>query len=312
MRTAADPGHLVLVAGAAGSGKSRLVHELHEAADTTVLTGNCPPRAEPFPLAPVIEALRDAPIPDGLSPLCGALRPLIPEHGDRLPAPLPPAATVATTTTAPTAPSPNSWTPWGRPSWSWRTCSGSTPPPTTCCTTSPPVSPATLSLVLTYRPEELPRSFPVAALAAHAPSSTTHHELTLDPLTPGDLLILARDLLDPHPRSTPRTPTACTAWTGGQPLAAWRPCATWPPARPPNPSSPPHPPSPPPYRDWWLHRLRAVDRDTRRVLRAAAVLDAPSHEATWPASPAWPRTAPRRPWPAPAGATCCTPPTPPP
>ncbi|WP_233571109.1 AAA family ATPase [Nocardiopsis sp. Huas11] len=95
LRAAAAPGSLLLLAGPAGSGKTRLVHTLTEDTDTTVLIGRCPPRTVPFPFAPLVEALRQAPVPAGLSPLCGALAPLLPEHTDHLPPHLPPATTPA-------------------------------------------------------------------------------------------------------------------------------------------------------------------------------------------------------------------------
>ncbi|MCY9783664.1 AAA family ATPase [Nocardiopsis sp. EMB25] len=275
MRTAADPGRLVLVAGSAGSGKTRLVQELHEATDTTVLTGHCPPRAEPFPLAPVIEALRGAPIPDGLSPLCGALHALMPEHGDRLPAPLPPATTPADDQ--------------HRTYRAFTELLGALGPAVLVVedvqwidqTTRDllhyltPRLPPTLSLVLTYRPEELPRSFPVAALAALAPATTTHDELTLDPLTPQDLLTLAHGFTA---TATAEDAHRLHAWTGGQPLAAVETLRHLATLTPTEPAIPAQPPVPAALRDWWIHRLRALDRDTRRLLRAAAVLDTPSNE----------------------------------
>ena len=79
------------VEGEVGVGKSRLVRELVRgpaAADRRVLVGHCHRLREPFPLGPVIEALRGfrrerpAVAP---SPLLGALRPLLPELGDQLP-----------------------------------------------------------------------------------------------------------------------------------------------------------------------------------------------------------------------------------
>ncbi len=265
------------MAGSAGSGKTRLVQELHEATDTTVLTGHCPPRAEPFPLAPLIEALRGAPIPDGLSPLCGALHALMPEHGDRLPDPLPPAASAADDQ--------------HRTYRAFTELLGALGPAVLVVedvqwidqTTRDllhyltPRLPPTLSLVLTYRPEELPRSFPVAALAALAPATTTHDEITLPPLTPQDLLTLAHGF-PATSSATPQDAHRLHAWTGGQPLAAVETLRHLTAPAPDEPAIPAHPPVPAALRDWWLHRLRALDRDTRRLLRAAAVLDTPSSE----------------------------------
>lgn len=92
-RTLATPSAVAVVEGEAGVGKTRLVAELldHPAlAGQRLVRGNCRRIREPFPLGPLVEALRDTAgdLPTGqLSPVVGALRPLLPE----LSAVLPPA-----------------------------------------------------------------------------------------------------------------------------------------------------------------------------------------------------------------------------
>jgi DNA-binding CsgD family transcriptional regulator len=86
---------LVVVEGETGIGKSRLIRDwLAEPQMSGVarLVGHCTPLREPFPFGPVIDALADAarwlPAPSALSPVTGALRPLLPELSDRLAPPL--------------------------------------------------------------------------------------------------------------------------------------------------------------------------------------------------------------------------------
>jgi DNA-binding CsgD family transcriptional regulator/tetratricopeptide (TPR) repeat protein len=80
---------LVLVEGDAGVGKSRLVHEARvrsELADDVVLHCACPPVEPQFPLGPILDALRRRSVRGvELSPLAGALRPLLPEWTNDLP-----------------------------------------------------------------------------------------------------------------------------------------------------------------------------------------------------------------------------------
>jgi DNA-binding CsgD family transcriptional regulator len=93
-RALSRPPAVVLIEGEAGIGKSRLVQELLASPrmrDLPALVGVCPPYREPSTLAPVVEALRQASQPVrrlGLSGLAGALRPLFPEWAADLP-PLP-------------------------------------------------------------------------------------------------------------------------------------------------------------------------------------------------------------------------------
>lgn len=102
--TAARPPAVAVIEGEAGIGKTRLVSELRARLDGSgnggakgtggpglLATGWCRQIREPFPLGPVIEAVRGMRehIPARrLSPLAGALRPLLPEFADTLP-PLP-------------------------------------------------------------------------------------------------------------------------------------------------------------------------------------------------------------------------------
>lgn len=81
---------VVMIEGEAGVGKTRLVDEMlsHPAlARLQTLVGHCQPLREPFPFGAVIEALRSLAGAQlaALSPVAGALRPLLPEIGDLLP-----------------------------------------------------------------------------------------------------------------------------------------------------------------------------------------------------------------------------------
>ncbi|MFE0028466.1 ATP-binding protein [Amycolatopsis sp. NPDC059021] len=93
-RAAAAPPAVLMLEGEAGVGKTRLVSELvtrPETARHRVLLGCCQPLREPFPYGVVIEALRGVDgVPAGpLSPLTGALAPYLPEL-THLPEPPPP------------------------------------------------------------------------------------------------------------------------------------------------------------------------------------------------------------------------------
>jgi predicted ATPase len=88
----ARPPAVVLVEGEAGIGKSRLVREsiASPTAGRHVVIASCPPFREPFTLGPIVDALRQATdrvVDLRLTPLAGALRPLFPEWADQLPPP---------------------------------------------------------------------------------------------------------------------------------------------------------------------------------------------------------------------------------
>ncbi len=90
LEAAISPPALVLVEGEAGVGKTRLVQEAlsdPSVRSRHVIVGHCHRLREPFPLGPVVEALRSAEPPPGLllSPVVGALQPLLPELAHVLP-----------------------------------------------------------------------------------------------------------------------------------------------------------------------------------------------------------------------------------
>ncbi len=86
-----SPQAVILIEGEAGVGKSALVREAladPALAGARLLVGHCHRLREPFPLGPVLEALcRLDVLPPGsvLSPVVGALRPVLPELGHLLP-----------------------------------------------------------------------------------------------------------------------------------------------------------------------------------------------------------------------------------
>ncbi|GAA2827907.1 ATP-binding protein [Crossiella cryophila] len=87
-RAVAAPPVVVRLEGEAGVGKTRLLGEL-STPGRVVLAAVCQPFREPFPLAPLVDAVLSAPIPLGGNALLGALAPLLPELADRLPPALP-------------------------------------------------------------------------------------------------------------------------------------------------------------------------------------------------------------------------------
>jgi DNA-binding CsgD family transcriptional regulator len=99
LEAAVRPPAVVIVEGEAGVGKTRLIEEAlarPELHDRGRYMGRCHHLSEPFPLGPVVEALRAArPPPGSLSAVAGALRPVLPELAQWLPPPPPPLGDVA-------------------------------------------------------------------------------------------------------------------------------------------------------------------------------------------------------------------------
>ncbi|MBW3608879.1 MAG: AAA family ATPase [Actinobacteria bacterium] len=91
IEAAIAPPSLTLVTGQAGVGKSALVRAAlasRRLRDRCTLVGHCHRMREPFPLGPVVEALcslGSRPPRSALSPVVGALQPLLPELAEVLP-----------------------------------------------------------------------------------------------------------------------------------------------------------------------------------------------------------------------------------
>lgn len=190
---------LVVIAGEAGIGKTRLVSEL--AAEATragrrVLPGRCHSLREPFPLGPVIEAVRGLGDRLGeleLSPVAGALRPFLPELAQVLPPPPEPLGdraaerhrvfrgfvdVVAAAGPAVLILEDLHWAEEQTGDFVGYLLAESLPD---------------LAVVVTYRPESVdPR---LRALAADLPAGTTLTEVTLTPLGPREVGALAASII---------------------------------------------------------------------------------------------------------------------
>ena len=219
------PPAVVLVEGEAGIGKSRLVHEAAAAVAAEggrVLTGRCHPLREPYPYGPVIDALRDAgdrlPPAADIPPSVGVLAPLLPDLAARLPAPPRPAAD-----------------PHGR---RFQLVSGLR---SFLAGLGPAVlviedahwideetrellllltrdMPEQLSLVLTYRDEDLPHGVSVLGPAYRRQPGVSGAAIHLNPLSGSDVQALAAAALGPH--ATAELATVLYQRSEGLPLAA--------------------------------------------------------------------------------------------
>jgi DNA-binding CsgD family transcriptional regulator/tetratricopeptide (TPR) repeat protein len=195
---AADAPTLVMVEGEAGVGKSRLIEEFlaHPKLGRPAYVGRCQQLSEPFPLGPVIDALREVPLAsNALSPVVGALRPLLPELAARLP-PLP--------------------EPLGDPRAerhrlfravrellsALRRCvivledlHWADPATVELVSFLAPQLPREITLVCTYRREDLPEGSPLPGLVGRLPNEIAGAHLELSPLEQGDVRGLVAGIL---------------------------------------------------------------------------------------------------------------------
>jgi DNA-binding CsgD family transcriptional regulator/tetratricopeptide (TPR) repeat protein len=199
VRAASDSPALVIVEGEAGVGKTRLVEELLDAPGLDVAhcyVGACQSLIEPFPLGPVLEALRNAgPGRTGLSPVAGVLRPLLPELAPLLPEspePLPDRVAerhrlfrglrelLAALGHSVLVLEDLHWADEQTSEFLRFLC---------------PQLPSDLTLVCTYRREEVPAGSALLSLAAHLPSQVTRLDLELLPLDKEEVRALAEEIL---------------------------------------------------------------------------------------------------------------------
>ena len=178
---------VVLVEGEAGIGKSRLLQEFHARAPDheRILVGVCPPFRESLTLGPIVDAARqarDCVAGLNLSALAGALRPLFPEWTAHLPPPPEPlsdpsaaqhrlfralAELINRLEIAVLAVEDVHWADSATLDFLlFLACR----------------LPQQVSLVVTYRPEDVPATSPLLRLSSRLPATTTQLRVTLEPL----------------------------------------------------------------------------------------------------------------------------------
>lgn len=304
----AEGSAVVLLAGEAGIGKSRLVQEFLRqrsappvaggaaAADglprvRRPLVGVCPPYQEPSTLTPIVDALRSG--PESLAGLslpqsAGALRPLFPEWADTLP------------------PSP----PWSAPDpWTGRRqlfealagvihalraellvvedahWADGVSLEFLRFLVEEQLPRLGLSLIVTYRPEDLPERSPLLQLVHHRSPTVRAARMTLPPLDASATAALVSSMLDGAPVSE-TVAAVLHEHTDGLPLAVEesvrllgeradlvRRNGEW--VR----ASLAAMRVPPTVRDATLERIGRQPAPTQRLLRAAAVMAAPAAPA---------------------------------
>lgn len=286
---AANPPAIALVEGEAGVGKSRLVSALlarPELKAHTKLLGNCYETREPFPLGPLVEALSGVHLPAGkrLSPIVGVLSSLLPELEERLPPPPKPLG-------EPRAERHR----WSRAAVELLDSLGPTvlvledvhwadAATADFLRVFAPALPSRVSLLVTYRGQELPESSPVLGLAAKVPGSALRLGILLEGLSPDQTGILVGAILGVDVVSD-EFAAFIHGRTAGLPFAieelvrllrdrrdVVRTGGRW--AR----AVLDELEVPAAVRDTVLERLRRLKADARRVVRAAAVVESSADE----------------------------------
>ncbi|MEV4350167.1 AAA family ATPase [Actinoplanes sp. NPDC049596] len=217
----ARPPAIVLVEGEAGIGKSRLLREwLAAPGERTALVSVCPPLRESLTLGPIVDAFLgiEGPLPQ-LTELAGALRPLFPEWFSSLPPALPPLddakaarhrlfraldellrALKVDVLVLEDAHWADEVTLEFLLFVLSRQQSGG------------------ISLVISYRPEEVDDGSLLLRLTSRLPAGVTQLRIALAPMPPGDTAALVSSMLDGKPISQEFT-TFMHDRTGGVPLA---------------------------------------------------------------------------------------------
>ncbi|WP_406841573.1 helix-turn-helix transcriptional regulator (plasmid) [Streptomyces sp. AHU1] len=219
-----DSRGLVLVEGEAGIGKSRLVKDalaLDQLKDKKALITVCPPFVQPATLGPIIELLRrlrDSAAGLPLSPLAGALRPFLPEWAAGLP------------------PAPE---PLNDPSAVRHRLIRAVAEVLDLMGTEVLVvedvhwadettldlllfllvqTPHPLSLVLTYRPEDMPTASPLLRMSSRSFTGTARAHIALAPLSVPQISTFVSSMLGGG-QVAPELAHSLHEYTGGLPLA---------------------------------------------------------------------------------------------
>ncbi|MEV0839462.1 AAA family ATPase [Actinocatenispora sera] len=285
----AQPPAVVLVEGEAGIGKSRLVREFLAAQpdQRSVLVGGCPPFRAPYTLGPVVDAIRPA-ITDvarlRLSSLSGALRQLFPEWASALPPAPEPAEDAGAARHR-----------LFRALVELMTAAGATTlvvedvhwaDEATLEFLLFLVSRSGMSLVVSYRPDDVPADSLLLRLSSWLPVGTARVRVSVAPLTVAETGALMSSMLSDEPMSASFAEFV-RAHTDGVPLAIEesvrlmyeradlaRRNGRWVRRHLADIAVPPT------VRDAVLERIARLDADTVQALRGAAVLADPVDEAT--------------------------------
>ncbi|MFI2740247.1 ATP-binding protein [Streptomyces sp. NPDC018711] len=193
---------VVLVEGEAGIGKSRLVHEASVelgAERHQVLTGFCHPLREPFPYGPVVDAMRKADLANApaFPPTAGALAPLLPDLADRLPPPPPQPTDVPGQRFQLLQAVRSFLTELGPATLVVEDLHWADEATRDLLLLLARDLPPRLSLVLTYRAEDLPPGGTVLGAAYRQPPGTGGTVIRLDPLVESEVQELASAALGP-------------------------------------------------------------------------------------------------------------------
>jgi DNA-binding CsgD family transcriptional regulator/tetratricopeptide (TPR) repeat protein len=193
---------ILLIEGEAGVGKSRLVAELlarPQLSTRRLLVGHCHAVRESFPFGPVLEALQELPRPprtQDLSPVTGALRAWLPEGGDWLPPAVeqisdPRAAHHRVLRALRSLLSALGPTVLVLEDAHW--CDPGTAELLALVVADMPPS---LTLVVTYRPDQLPAGLLPSTLTSRPPLGVSHLSVPLDRLDRDQVGELATSLAD--------------------------------------------------------------------------------------------------------------------
>ena len=200
LRTASDPPALIVVEGEAGVGKTRLIEEFLDAPGldgANRYIGDCQSLVEPFPLGPVLEALRNArPERKGLGPITGVLRPLLHELAPLLPDPPEPLADRLAERHRLFRALRELIDALGRSVLVLEDLHWADEQTLEFLRFLSPQLPSRLTLVCTCRCEEVAASSVPLSLGAHLPSGTSRLELRLLPLGKDEVRTLAGEILD--------------------------------------------------------------------------------------------------------------------
>jgi DNA-binding CsgD family transcriptional regulator len=285
------PPAVVMVEGEAGIGKSRLVHEAAAAVVAGgghVLSGLCHPLREPYPYGPVIDALRKAgdwlPPPAGIPPSAGALAPLLPDLAALLPASPPPAADAHAKRYQLVSGLRSFLTVLGPAVLVIEDAHWLDEATRELLLLLTRDMPEQLSLVLTYRNEDLPPGVSVLGPAYRRQPGVSGAAIHLNPLSGVDIQALATAALGSH--ATPELGSVLYQRSEGLPLAAEEDLITLAERGPGERRGPgedllsdlEHAEVPRGLREAFTERLSALSPAARTVVQAAAVLDVPTSE----------------------------------